>query len=170
MNLAYTMMPGKGDMDLLLSELSSALRARGITCAGVVQSNIECGPDRPCDMDLTVLHSGEVLRISQTLGTGARGCRLDPEALEQAVELTARALPSADLLLVNKFGKHEALGRGFRPLIGEAIAEGVPVLCGVNGMNLPAFRDFTGGMAVGLAPEMGALLAWAEAQLSLTPP
>lgn len=168
MTLAYTMMPGKGDMDLLLSQLSQRLRAQGVTCAGVVQTNVDCGPERKCDMDLTILHSGEVIRISQSLGTGARGCRLDASALEQAVASTGNALTEADLLLVNKFGKHEAYGRGFRPLIGEAMAEGLPVLCGVNGANLPAFQDFTGGMAVEVAPELDALMTWAEAQISQT--
>jgi nucleoside-triphosphatase THEP1 len=162
------MMPGKGDMDLLLSRLSVGLRARGVTCAGVVQRNVDCGPERRCDMDLTVLHSGDVLRISQSLGMGARGCRLDPAALEQAVAATSEALGDSDLLLVNKFGKHEAQGRGFRPLIGEAIAADIPVLCGVNGANLPAFQEFTGGLAVEVAPDLDALMAWAEAQVAQT--
>ena len=166
MSLAYTMMPGKGDMDLLLQQLAEALKARGVTCAGVVQSNVDCGPERKCDMDLTVLHSGEVLRISQSLGIGARGCRLDPDALEHAVAATAEALSDADMLLVNKFGKHEAQGRGFRPLIGEAMALELPVLCGLNGANLPAFQEFTGGLAVEVAPDLEALTAWAEAQIS----
>lgn len=166
MSLAYTMMPGKGDMDLLLSQLSENLRARGVTCAGVVQRNVDCGPDRRCDMDLTVLHSGDVLRISQSLGAGARGCRLDPAALEQAVAATSEALGDADLLLINKFGKHEAQGRGFRPLIGEAMAADVPVLCGVNGANLAAFQEFTGGLAVEVAPDLDALMSWAEAQVA----
>ena len=47
-------------------------------------------------------------------------------ALEQAVALTQSALSQgADLLIVNKFGKHEADGRGMRPLIGEALAMGL---------------------------------------------
>ena len=166
MTLAYTMMPGKGDMDLLLAQLAQRLSARGVTCAGVVQRNVDCGPERKCDMDLTVLHSGEVLRISQSLGLGARGCRLDPAALEQAVAATSQALDTADLLLVNKLGKHEAQGRGFRPLIGEAMAADLPVLCGLNGANLAAFQEFTGGLAVEVAPDLDALMAWAEAQIS----
>ncbi|MEX5726690.1 hypothetical protein Ga0609869_000043 [Rhodovulum iodosum] len=50
-------------------------------------------------------------------------CRLDPAALETAVGLVAAGLSSgADLLIVNKFGKHEAAGRGFRYVVAEAVA------------------------------------------------
>lgn len=161
MKLAYTMMDGRGDMDLLLASLADALTAEGIACSGVVQINTECGPDRPCDMDLRILPTDETLRISQTLGVGARGCRLDPDALEHAVARTMAQLPKSDLLIINKFGKHEALGRGFRPLIAEAIAMELPVLCGVNGANLEAFTTFTDGLAQRVAPDLSALRQWA---------
>ena len=161
MRLSYTMMPGRGDMDLLLSELANRLTEQGLKVAGVVQINTDCGPDRPCDMDLQILPKGDVLRISQSLGVGARGCRLDPDALEQAVEATAQTLPDADLLLINKFGKHEAQGRGFRPLIAEAMAQDIPVLCGLNGQNLEAFQSFTEGAAQAVDPSLEALEAWA---------
>lgn len=161
MKLGYTMMPGRGDMDLLLATLAERLEARDLRVAGVVQVNVDCGPDRPCDMDLRMLPEGGTLRISQTLGAGARGCRLDPEALETAVAATSAGLVGADLLLINKFGKHEALGRGFRPVIGEAMAAGVPVLCGVNGANLEAFNTFTEGLAEAVTPDLDALTDWA---------
>ena len=163
MRLGYTMMSGRGDVDLLLAALADRLADQGVRVAGVVQINTECGPDRPCDMDLRILPDGEVLRISQSLGAGARGCRLDAEALELAVAATSRGLSKADLLVVNKFGKHEAQGRGFRPLIAEAMAAGTPVLCGLNGANLEAFQAFTEGVAEAVEPDLDALTAWALA-------
>jgi hypothetical protein len=58
-----------------------------------------------------VLPEGAILRISQVLGPQARGCRLVPAALETAVVLVVAGLScGADLLIVNKFGKHEAEG------------------------------------------------------------
>lgn len=154
------MMPGRGDMDLLLATFAERLAARDLRVAGVVQVNVDCGPDRPCDMDLRMLPKGDTLRISQSLGSGARGCRLDAEALELAVAATSKGLVGADLLLINKFGKHEALGRGFRPVIAEAMAADVPVLCGVNGANLEAFTTFTGGLAEAIDPDLDALTNW----------
>ena len=133
MKLAYTMSPVRGDTDLILAQLAANLSARGLRCCGAVQINTECPDAGPCDMDVKVIPGGEVLRISQSLGPGARGCRLDPSALETAVgQVAARLDAQTDLLIVNKFGKHEAEGRGFRDLIGAALEMDVPVLVGLN--------------------------------------
>lgn len=164
--IAYTMSPGRGATDRLLWALGETLLTGGWCVCGVVQVNSDCGPDRPCDMDVKVLPDGPLLRISQSLGPGARGCRLDAGALETAVATVARSLEAgADVLLVNKFGKHEAEGRGFRPLIAEALARDVPVIVGVNALNLPALEDFAGGLAMEVAPDPVKLSAWiAEAK------
>lgn len=161
MTLAYTMAPGRGDTDLILASLAADLAIRGIRCCGTVQINSERCDAGPCDMDVRVLPDGPVLRISQDLGPSARGCRLDPDALETAVGLVADRLSSgADLLIVNKFGKHEADGRGFRDVIAEAMAMNLPVLVGLNALNRDAFESFADGLAVELPPEPAALMAW----------
>lgn len=116
---------------------------------------------RLCDMDVKVLPNGPTLRISETRGTEARGCRLDPNALETAVALTANALGTQpDLLIVNKFGKHEASGRGFRPIIADALEKDIPVLVGVNTLNEDAFSEFTSGCAELLRADVNAVLTW----------
>jgi len=169
MNLAYTMAPGRGDTDLILQRLAALLAARGLRCLGTVQINSEQVDAGPCDMDVRVLPEGPVLRISQDLGPQARGCRLDPAALEAAVALVAARLSSgADLLIVNKFGKHEAEGRGFRSVIAEAVARDIPVLVGLNALNRPAFEAFADGMAVALPPVPEALMAWLDTVASTT--
>lgn len=161
MKIAYTMGAGRGDTDLLLFRLSQALIAEGLRPAGAVQINTERCDGAPCDMDLKLLPDGAIIRISQSLGPEARGCRLDPAALEQAVGAIGTALTTgADCLLVNKFGKHEADGRGFRPVIAEALSLDLPVLVGVNRLNAEAFLDFAQGVAVELPPQDGALLDW----------
>jgi len=163
MKLAYTMAPGRSDTDLILAGLASELMARGLRLCGTVQINTERADAGPCDMDVRVLPEGPALRISQDLGPAARGCRLDPEALETAVGLVSGRLQSgSDLLIINKFGKHEAEGRGFRDVIAEAMALGVPVLVGLNGLNRNAFEQFAGGLATRLPPERDALASWIE--------
>ena len=115
-------------------------------------------------MDVQCLPDGPVIRISQSLGKHARGCRLNPDALEQAVGwVEARISGDIDVLVVNKFGKHEADGRGFRNAIAQALEAGIPVVVGLNSMNKTAFHDFTGGAADEVAPDPDALLAWARA-------
>jgi Protein of unknown function (DUF2478) len=83
-------------------------------------------------MDLQVLADAPVFRISQALGAGARGCRLDPGLLEQAVTEASLRLMGAELLIVNTFGKLDAQGRGFVPLIVRALETGMAVLVGVK--------------------------------------
>lgn len=162
MQLAYTMAPGRGDIDLILAGLAADLSARGLRLCGTVQINSERATSGPCDMDVRVLPDGPILRISQDLGAHSKGCRLNPSALETAVGLVASRLDAdTDLLILNKFGKHEAEGRGFRTVIAEAIGLGVPVLVGLNGLNRAAFDDFAGGLATPLPPEAGALVQWA---------
>lgn len=153
-----------GRLDSVMSELAETLLSQGLRLAGVVQTNC-VNPDRhKCDMDVRVLPDGPLIRISQDLGTASQGCRLDPAALEEAVALVGpRLAAGADLLILNKFGKHEADGHGFRDLIAEALAAGVPVLTGINGLNRPAFEDFTDGMAEVLPADPSALLAWVRA-------
>jgi nucleoside-triphosphatase THEP1 len=161
MKIAYTMTEGKGDLDLVLYRFAKAEMARGTKVVGVVQINSDREDCALCDMDVEVLPDGPTIRISQDLGREAKGCRLDPEALETAVSVVGAKLTSeADLLVLNKFGKHEASGRGFRDTIGQAMALGVPVLCGVNALNREAFETFSGGTAEYVAPTPEALSEW----------
>jgi hypothetical protein len=163
MNIACTMAPGRGDTDLLLHRFADMLARRGCRTSGTVQINTERDDAGPCDMDVKVLPHGPVICISQSLGRGSKGCRLDPAALEGAVGLVEASFAAGpDCLIVNKFGKHEVEGRGFRPLIAEALSRDIPVLVGLNQLNAAAFHAFAEGMAVELPPTLPALTAWFE--------
>ena len=160
MNFAYTISHGPGDTNLLLERVAAQLATKGVRTSGTVQINTEKS-DGPCDMDVRVLPDGPVLRISQDLGAGSRGCRLDPTILETAVGLVSKTLDQgADLLIVNKFGKHEAGGRGFRTVIADALERDVPVIVGVNALNLSAFEEFVGSDIMRLAPNTTAITDW----------
>lgn len=69
-----------------------------------------------------------------------------------------------DLLIVNKFGKQEAAGRGFRSVIAAALEAGADVLVGVNAMNLGALAAFTGDAARAVAPDEESLMRWIAAR------
>lgn len=169
MNIAYTIAPGRGDTDLLLHRLAKDLKDRGVKTCGTVQINSDRADLGPCDMDVQVLPGGPVLRISQSLGKDSRGCRLDPDMLEQAVGLCEVELAKdPHILIVNKFGKHEAEGRGFRNLIAEALQQDTPVLVGLNVANAQAFEEFSQGIAVRLQPDINALRDWVDQALTLT--
>ena len=134
--------------DELLSKVARHLVSRGVRVAGFVQDNVPCENRPRCDMVLEELATGERVRISEDRGEYSRGCRLDVDSLLQAESLARRALEQRpQLLVVNKFGKNEAMGGGFRPLIGEAMARGVPILIVVATRNLDAWREFTAGLS-----------------------
>ncbi len=163
--IAYTKSEQKGEMDALLTQLANRLMSAGVRPAGIVQINTDRHYDHRCDMDVRVLPDGPLLRISQSLGKEARGCRLDLNALETAVaEVERTLLGKVDILIVNKFGKMEAEGRGFRGVIAEAVMLGIPVICGVNSLNAEAFEEFASGEATEIQGDMDALLRWCEGE------
>lgn len=160
MKLGYVTLPGRGETDQLLAELAARIAQSGTRLAGTIQTNRERDCTHHCDMDLHVIPDGPVVRINQDLGAEATGCRLDAGALEAAVVAVAQRLGGAEVLIVNKFGKHEAEGRGFRHLMADALARGLPVIVGVNIQNMAAFLEYADGMAQPLPAEPDQILAW----------
>ena len=153
-----------GAANRLLADTATRLQAQGWRLAGAVQDNLDRGPDRDCDMDLRILgDEGPAIRISQSLGIHATACRLDTGALAQAVGRAEAVLAKgADLVIVNKFGKQESYGRGFRDFIAEALARDIPVLLSVPVDQLPGFHEFAGDLAEALRPET--VLDWCRAK------
>ena len=133
---------------LVLRAIADAVAAAGVRCCGFVQHD-EVRSDRPrCDMYLVDVVSGDRLKISEDRGPHARGCRLDSAELVRALGLVRTALADdAELLILNKFGKSESEGQGFRPLIAEAIEREIPVVIGVPRKNVEGWRQFCGGLA-----------------------
>lgn len=161
MRIASVSSPERGQTDIVLAEVATALLGKGLELAGVVQTSTDRPGRRHCDMDVMVLPAGPVLRINQLLGEGAQGCRLDPSALETAVaQVEATFSSKFDVLIINKFGKHEVEGRGFRGLIAEALSRGIPVVIGVNAQNADAFTTFVDGCAEPLAADTSEIVNW----------
>ncbi|MDO5657543.1 MAG: DUF2478 domain-containing protein [Paracoccus sp. (in: a-proteobacteria)] len=131
-----------------LRDLADKLAQAGLCVRGAVR--VEGGAARARqDMRLRVLGcaTGGDIVISQDLGEHASGCRLDPGALESAAARTVAAIDGADLVIVNKFGKQEAFGRGMRSVIATAIERGLPVLTLVDAPQRDDFLGFAGDFA-----------------------
>ncbi|MBD9529177.1 DUF2478 domain-containing protein [Paracoccus sp. PAR01] len=154
-----------GSADRLLAETARALAAQGLRLAGAIQKNIDRGPDQVCDMELRILgDDGPEIGITQDLGNCSEGCRLDTDALAQAVGRAEAALAQGvDLVIVNKFGKQESFGGGFRDFIAHALAQDVPVLLSVPTEQLDDFRAFAGDMAEEIVPSD--LIPWCLARV-----
>ncbi len=154
----------RGGSDRLLVGLADLLIARGLRLAGCVQYNLDCEDNGKCRMQARVLPDGARRLISQDLGALASGCRLDPAALEDVVGQVSASLETGpDLLIVNKFGKQEAEGGGFRAVIGAALMQEIPVLTSVHPRNRDAFDAFAGDLAQPVPADPDALLRWALA-------
>lgn len=162
MDIAFVTLQGRGLIDDCLSEAVALMESNALRLSGTVRALPVDHHAHPCDMDVRVLPDGPAYRISQALGVGSRGCRLDPESIESlSVEVDAR-LAGSDLLVVNKFGKQECQGRGLAPSIVKAIDLQIPVLVGVNGLNLPEFMAFSGGAAKQLDAVPEAVWMWVQ--------
>jgi len=172
MTLAFIHATSRGAVDDTLRTVAKDLAGRGHRLAGVLPEPCN-NPDRhACDMDLIDLASGTRLPISQKLGRGSTGCRLDGAAIEAAAIIVADELATAvlalKLMILNRFGKQEAKGHGFHPVIVAALEQGVPVLVGVNDLNRPAFESFAAGKALELPDSPRAVLDWITPQMIRT--
>jgi len=137
------------------------LAASGCRLGGVVQSNTLRRGRRRCDMYVKDLLGGDEIQISLDRGNEARGCRLDPDAFARIDAWVERAvLERVDLLIINKFGREEAHGRGLRPVIAEALIAEIPLLIGVSTRNLCDFLTFVGDSTTRLKPDIEAITAW----------
>ncbi|MER5172582.1 DUF2478 domain-containing protein [Thioclava sp. GXIMD2076] len=152
--LGYIQSPIRGETDRILAELAQHMRPN---VAALVS------PD-PEDHLLVHLWPADLRwPIRQDLGTGAASCTLDGGALEEAVFRLSQdvaKLPPATPLILNKFGKQEAEGRGVRPLIAQAIEDGRPVLLGVPAQTEAAFHAFAAPLAQKLELDIHALEAF----------
>lgn len=134
--------------DETLRRIALALLERGWNLAGLIQHNQPRPGRSRCDMVLEELASGALVAISEDRGPSARGCALEVGQLLHATEIARAALQGRpDAIILNKFGKAESEGGGFRDLIAEAIETGIPLLIAVPFRNLESWRAFSGDLA-----------------------
>lgn len=149
-------------IDELLETVVRAVQSRGYPVAGYLQRETPDGPGCCPATFLEDVSSGERLRITQALGAGSRGCRLDPQALaDVSGRLLSAVGPATELLVLNRFGKGESDGQGFRAVIENACSLGVPVLTAVRATYEPFWNEFTAGPGVFLPADAEAATRWA---------
>lgn len=153
-------------IDDILRTCARTLKNGGHRLAGAVQINAPREGFSRCDMTIEDLASGRLIEASDKTRVSG-GCRLDAYALEDAAGLVAQAIgEETDLVIINRFGKQEALGQGFRSAIESAVMHGVPVLTSYNSANRDAFDAFSGGAADVLPPAAGDVIAWCRAAIA----
>lgn len=166
--LAAIVYPAGFPIDTLLVRVADDLRREAVRLGGVVQHNTGVCDNGCASMLLEDLASGRLFPISEDRGAGAAGCRLDAAGLAAAGAAFSDALSaSIDLVIVNKFGKQEALGQGLRAEIAAGVIAGLPLLTAVRDDMLAAWSAFAGEGWRRLPPEHEAVMDWAMATLRL---
>lgn len=154
------------EVDPALDEVVTRLNALGVCLAGCLQRQLPDGGSCCPISHLEDLASGATTRITQPLGRGSTGCRLDPGALANAAENLIRQLDTRpDLLILNRFGRGESEGRGFRPVIERAVELEIPVLTAVKQRYEPEWQTFSADMAENLTAEPDLILDWLLPQI-----
>jgi len=158
------------DIDQIIDEVMSALKHKGFNLAGYLQREMPADDDCCSTLYLESIADGKRAQISQALGAGSKGCRLDPAALAVlANDLCNEITADTDMLIVNRFGKGESEGQGFRIAMERAMELGVPVLTAVRDEYIEAWHEFCGEFGLELAPRPESIIAWCNTTLALDP-
>ena len=150
--------------DAMLREFITRLQTQGFRAKGLIQE--ACPDSWGCKFSLIDLETGKRYPISQNLGSQSTACSLDVAGIADATIVMRRvAMNGADLAVFNRFSGLEAEGEGFAAEMLEVMSQGIPVITIVQAANLPAWRQFTGGMACELDANPNELARWAAAVL-----
>jgi hypothetical protein len=148
-------------IDEFLAQLADLLRAGHVKVVGVLQENARDVAGFCSAMTLVDLTSRSRFRISQDLGSQAEGCRLDARGIAEIGPLLERTLDQGvEVIILNRFGKAEAEGDGLRSAFVRAMEAGIPTVTAVREPYIEAWSQFHGRLAVDLAPNFDAVLAW----------
>jgi molybdate transport system ATP-binding protein len=151
----------ENDVDRLLADFAGDLLRTGERVGGIVQQNLKDEGGRRVGMQMIDLSTGRRISICQSLGRGASACKLDPAGLAEASLVITRAIEDrAALIVVNKFSKQEAAGRGLRSELADAVIAGLPVLTAVPVNCVDAWTAFTGDRGTTLLCARRVIDAW----------
>lgn len=165
-SIAAIRFTGGDPVDAVLEQVVKDLRNSGCRLGGFLQREIEDGENCCSITYLENLADGTMVRISQPLGSGSKGCRLNPHALAELAGTVLRDMEEGvDLLILNRFGKGESDGHGFRQVIEKAFLDGVPVLTAVRDTYGEAWDAFGAEFSMELGLDVNEVAKWCRSVL-----
>lgn len=122
-------------------------------------------PSDPERVHLLDLSSGETFPLNQDLGPGSAGCSLDAQGLAAAcgrveAAIAAQHAGAGAVVILSKFGRQEAEGRGLTDAFRAAVAADLPILTSVSPVVSAAWAAFAGPLARYGAVSDAAADAW----------
>jgi len=143
----------------LLAEMVADWRAAGVRIAGVIAESHGL-PDRVCGAGiLRDIATGKPRSIYIDVPLNRSSCHLDATGVADACAAVVSQIPTCDLVVLNKFGKLEAMGEGLLPAFSVAIAAGKPVLTTVSGKHVNAWHKLVPNTVI-LAADKATLQKW----------
>ncbi len=153
--------------DAAVAAAVAALVAQGAEVRGLLQEGTEGSASCCATLFLEDIGSGRRVEIFQNRGRETRGCRLDASGLAEAAAWVREAIDSRpDVLVLNRFGRQEAEGRGLLDEIGAAVTAGIPVVIPVNEALLPEWDAFAGGGYDRLLTDPDRLVGWCRGHIA----
>ncbi len=147
------------DPDGLLLDFAQALCRSGFRPVGLVQKGR--AHDLEGELGAVMFPAQQLTSAHHDRGHGAAECRLDTKWLADiAAGIEGAIAEGADLVIVNRFGKLEADGRGLIDLIQIALDADIPVLIAVPEHRFTSWIKHSGGMNVRIPCRRDALDRW----------
>jgi len=143
----------------------SELQAAGVNVHGILQevphemdpTNAGCGVDA---IDIKTGDHVALVRPTQ-YELDNKICSMDVSMLAEASMILRRALDEhADIVVVEKFGKHEKDGGGLSDDLLAVMAESIPTLVSVPQIERESWKRFTGGLGTVLSCDLDEILSW----------
>lgn len=153
----------KEPIDEILDHVAKRLKSDQVKVAGYLQQSTPASENCCATMTLENLNDGSITLISQPLGAGSTGCSLDPSALAGVTgKLQAELTPDIDILILNRFGRGESEGHGFRAAIETATEMNIPVLTAVRNEYKKTWLEFTGDFTKLLPANANDVFLWCQ--------
>jgi hypothetical protein len=143
----------------LLAEIVADWRASGARIVGVIAEPHGL-PDRVCGAGfLRDIASGKPYPMYRDALQDPASCHLDAAGVVGACAAVLAQIPTSDLVVLNKFGRLEAKGKGLAAAFDAAVASGKPVLTTISGNQIAAWHAFASGATV-LTADKASLQNW----------
>lgn len=141
----------------------------GVNVHGILQESPEDLPPAAegCGVDAIDIKTGEHVALVRPTQyeLDNKICSLDLSQLAEASMILRRALDDgADIVVVEKFGKHEKDGGGLADDLMAVISEGIPTVVSVPQDERASWQAFSGGLADELACDLDQIRAWWQAR------
>ncbi|MBN9071290.1 MAG: DUF2478 domain-containing protein [Rhizobiales bacterium] len=132
---------GGPDAQIVFTEAAATWRKLGLRVAGTIA--VHADDEGPCSAGFLLdIGSGERYAIRLDEAPAGTACHLDAAGMEEACAALLGQIPSADVVVLSKFGKLEAMRLGLWGAFSASLEAGKPLLTSVSPKHLAAWKAF----------------------------